>query len=143
MNGPSLTRSDGVAWIDLRDHELDAAEATSLLDVLALPDLERVVIEIHDRGSLGASANVLLRGLERISVSTESRSRSARSRRVRATRFCRSTSSSDRWRRADTNRRPPRSQRGALDDPRVEARLGGRKERSVLHGRTCRDIGVR
>jgi hypothetical protein len=35
-----------------------------LLDVLALPDLERVVIEINDRESLGASANVLLRGLE-------------------------------------------------------------------------------
>ncbi len=64
MNDTALTRSDGVARIDLRDHELDAAEATSLLDVLALPELERVVIEIHDRGSLGASANVLLRGLE-------------------------------------------------------------------------------
>jgi hypothetical protein len=64
MNETTLTRSDGVARIDLRGHELDAAEATSLLDVLALPDLERVVIEIHDRGSLGASASVLLRGLE-------------------------------------------------------------------------------
>ena len=64
MNGTTLTRSGGVARIDLRDQELDAAEATSLLDVLALPDLERVVIEIHDRGSLGASASVLLRGLE-------------------------------------------------------------------------------
>jgi hypothetical protein len=64
MNGPTLTRSYGVARIDLRDHELDAAEATSLLDILALPDLERVVIEIHDRRSLGASATVLLCGLE-------------------------------------------------------------------------------
>jgi hypothetical protein len=64
MNDTALTRSDGVARIDLRDHELDAAEATSLLDVLALPELERIVIEIHDRGSLGASASVLLRGLE-------------------------------------------------------------------------------
>ena len=64
MNDTALTRSDGIARIDLRDHELDAAEATWLLDVLALPDLERVVIEINDRGSLGASANVLLRGLE-------------------------------------------------------------------------------
>jgi hypothetical protein len=64
MNDTALTRFDRVARIDLRDHELDATEATSLLDVLALPELERVVIEIHDRGSLGASASVLLRGLE-------------------------------------------------------------------------------
>ena len=64
MYGQTLTRSDGIATIDLRDHELDASEATTLLDVLALPELERVVIEITDRRSLGASANVLLRGLE-------------------------------------------------------------------------------
>jgi len=64
MNGPTLTRSGAVATIDLRDHELDAAEAAWFLEVLALPELERVVIELHDRSSLGASANVLLRGLE-------------------------------------------------------------------------------
>src|SRR3954469_20339663 len=64
MKSRALTRADGVATIDLRDHELDATEASTLFDVLALPDLERVVIEIHDRRSLGAPASVLLRGLE-------------------------------------------------------------------------------
>jgi hypothetical protein len=64
MNARTLTRTAGVATIDLRDHELDASEATTLFDVLALPELQRVVIEIDDRGSLGPSGNVLLRGLE-------------------------------------------------------------------------------
>ena len=64
MNGQTLTRTDGVATIDLRDHEIDASEVSRLFDVLALPDLERVVIEIEDRRSLGPCANVLLSGLE-------------------------------------------------------------------------------
>jgi hypothetical protein len=64
MNRRTLTRSDGVATIDLRDHELEASEASRLFELLALPDLERVVIEIDDRRSLGAPANVLLLGLE-------------------------------------------------------------------------------
>jgi hypothetical protein len=64
MDAGMLTRSNGVATIDLRDHELDAAEASTLFDVLALPELERVVIEIRDRETLGAPESVLLLGLE-------------------------------------------------------------------------------
>jgi hypothetical protein len=64
MNSRTLSRSDGVARIDLRDHELDASEASTLFEVLALPDLERVVIEIDDPRSLGPQARVLLSGLE-------------------------------------------------------------------------------
>ncbi|MFL5736761.1 MAG: hypothetical protein ACJ76P_05420 [Actinomycetota bacterium] len=64
MNARTLTRTAGVATIDLRGDELDASEASTLFDLLALPELERVVIQIDDRSSLGESGNVLLRGLE-------------------------------------------------------------------------------